>query len=333
MPNYPMKMLLEDDFENVNSLINSILNLYTNEEINQYSKRDCLYYYILCLLNLKLNKDCIKPQNNQLFEKIPIDTTIIRNEEEWLSFISSVSKPDAVIGNEIEYTLSKSFTGYEMREIRKIFVNQYPDSMVLSRTWYKLTKPLEKKIYLKNINTIQKTFNKSSMTLFYDKMRCKIRKVNDNHSWEVKIKLQEDKITYDIWDVNIKQSIEFEAYFGDIIKNKDICSIDKIYLGPKSILQSTWWKNMWLKNTVYLYAYLHGSDDERIALDIENNKIKYEIENKSFFEKKDMNEVANSAHIIFKSILGYDYWNDYEKTKSNKCNRYLGTAGKNEIHF
>ena len=22
-----------------------------------------------------------------------------------------------------------------------------------------------------------------------------------------------------------------------------------------------------------------------------------------------------------------------KKTKSNKCNRYLGTAGKNEIHF
>lgn len=304
-------MLLEDNFENVNSLINSILKCYTSDEIDQNSKNEYLYYYILCLVNLKLNKDCIKPQNNRLFKKTYIDAKIIRNEEKWLSFISSMSKPDTVIGNELEYTLSKRIKEFEMRKIRKMFVNQYPNCNSLSRTWYKLNKPLDRKIYSKNINTIQNIFNKSSRTLIYDKLKCKIRKNNTNDSWELKIKLQEDRIINDIWDIDIKQSIEVEAYFGDIINNEEIYSIDKIYLGPKSILKSAWWKNMWFKDTIYLYSYLSDSNDERISLDIVNNKIFFEIENESFLDKNNTKELAIFAHNIFKSVLGYDYWNNY----------------------
>ena len=142
-------------------------------------------------------------------------------------------------------------------------------------------------------------------------MKCKIRKNNTDYSWELKIKLQEDQIINDIWDINIKQSIEIEAYFGDIINNEEICSIDKIYLGPKSILKSTWWKNMWFKDTIYLYTYLSDSTDERIALDIINNKMFFEIENESFLNKNNIKELAISAHNIFKSVLGCDYWNNY----------------------
>lgn len=312
-------MFENNDCENVNSLLNSILKFYTMHNNAEY-----MYYYILCFVNLKLNstKNYNKPTINELFKRTNADSKIISNEEEWLLFISSVPKPINVIGNEIEYSLNTKIKEGEIKKLRIIFGNKYPNHNIISRSWYMLKRPvkcmkveesclckscLDSQVYSNNISAIRNLFNKFSLTLFHDKIKCIIRKDNIKDSWELKIKLQEDQVTYNAWEFNIKQSLEIEAVFGNINNEH---SIDKIYLGPSSFLRSSLWTELWHKDTEYMCLYLLDSNDQRIALDVINNKIKYEIENQSFLDK-DTKEIALSAHTTFKYLLGKNYWKNY----------------------
>ena len=240
------------DIKNVNSLLDSILSLYISDTRTNY---EYLYYYILCLINLKINNnDYVKTEFDESYNKLTTDTKITRDEEQWLLFIGSLPKPRNVkhfIGNEIEYSLNKDLKECEREKIQRVFVNKHPKHDIISRTWYKL-EPTDKKLS-KTINKIREVFKKSSMSLFCDKIKCKIRKNNIDESWEIKIKLHKIQINNDVWEIKIKQCIEIEAFFGDKYDHR----MDNIYLGPISSSLNPPWSDMWIKNTEYLCIYIY----------------------------------------------------------------------------
>ena len=306
------------EIKNVDSLLQSLLTFYLKDNRNNY---EYLYYYIFCFINLKANKMMMMMKKNEFqvvgdssssssscmdhFSTHSVTNTPNDSDEaQWLGFITSLAKPKAkehFIGNEMEYSLDKHLKESEMDEIKNLFVNKYPNYDTISRTWYKL-KPIDK-MFTKNILIIKEIFKKSCMIMFYEKIKCIIRRDNIKDSWELKIKLEELKNCKDMWQVKIKACLEIPSFFGNVDEDRD----NLLYLGSVPLLSTPPWSKMWIKNTDYYCTYPIGDTNQRLALDITNNKLKYECENQSYLNKT-IHEMANDAHTAFINLLGSKYW-------------------------
>ena len=311
-------------FKNVDSLLKSLLSFYFMDTKSNF---EYLYYYFLCFVNLKKNEVQAADNNSVChFSKlvnlkknevqavaIAVANTVstkeaISDEAQWLQFITSLTKPKDeevfFVGNEMEYSLDKYLKESEMEEIKNLFLNKYPKHDIISRTWYKV-KPSDKNILARNIEIVKKVFKESSMILFYEKIKCSIR--NDNmkeDSWEVKIKVEEIKNSKGEWQVKIKECLEVAIFFGNTDEHS---ARDKLYLGSIPLLTAPPWSKIWNKKTEYYCIYPFGDTNQRLALDITNNKLKYECENETFFAME-IQEIANCAHNAFKNLLGSNYW-------------------------